>query len=151
MDFERRMDEELLQAVGDPHWHGTIVKRDDEKHFVLAPVLVPGEPDHQGDIVSHEEVEKAAHTFLADIRERDDDTDLMHRIDVKKEDVAIAESWVAPVDMQIGEHKVTKGTWLMGLTIKSETIWNMVKDGILTGLSIFGVGKRTQIEQAEQS
>ena len=145
------MDEEFLQAVGDPHWHGTIVKRDDEKHFVLAPVLVPGEADYQGDVITAEEIQKAAHTFLNDIRQRESDSDLMHRVEVNKEDVAIAESWVSPSDIDIGEHKIKKGTWMMGLTIKSETIWNMVKDGILTGLSIFGVGHRTPIEQAEHS
>ena len=145
-DLELRLDEEMLETVGDPHWHGTIIKRDDDKHFVLAPVLVPGQPDLQGDVITAEEIEKAAHTFLSEIRDRDDDTDIMHRIEVKKEDVAIAESWVAPINMEINDHEISKGTWMLGLTIKKDTIWNMVKDGILNGLSIFGIGKRTPVE-----
>lgn len=145
-DLELRLDEEMHRLTGEPHWHGPIIKRDEERHFVLAPVLVPGEPDFQGDVVSAEEIEKSAHVFLEEVRERDDDTDLMHRIEVQKEDAAVSESWIAPVDLEVGEHKIKKGTWLLGLTIKNGTIWNMVKDGILNGLSIFGVGRRETIQ-----
>ena len=89
--------------------------------------------------------------FVREIRKRKTDTDLMHRISINDEDVSVAESWIVKDDMEINKHKISKGTWMLGVTIKSDTIWNMVKDGILTGLSIFGVGKRTQIEQAEPS
>ena len=145
-DFQRRMDEEMLHVIGDPHWYGPIIKRDDEKHFVLAPVLIPDEVDLQNDIVTADIIEQAAHLYVADIRKRDKDVDLMHRIDVAYEDMELAESWIAPVDMDINGHTIKKGTWMMGLTIKSETIWGMIQDGITKGFSIFGVGKRTPIE-----
>ena len=148
------LDVDLKEAeriyLNEPHFHGTIIKSDPDKHFVLAPVLVPGEADRQGDVVSVEEIEKCAHMFLEDIRERPGDTDLMHRIEVKKEDVAISESYVALIDMEVAGHKIVKGTWMLGMSIKNETIWKMIQDGILTGLSIFGVGQRTLV-QAEQT
>ena len=151
----KKMDEldvDLKEAerlyFNDPHFHGIIIKGDPGDHYILAPVLVPGEPDLQGDVISAEEIEKSAHIFLEEIREREEDTDLMHRIQVTNEDVAIVETYVVRADTEISGHKIVKGTWMLGMSIKDDTIWKMIQDGKLTGLSIFGVGQRTLVAES---
>jgi hypothetical protein len=45
-----------------------IFKVDDEKHIVYGKALVPDRVDSQGDIVSKQDIETAAHNFLINIQ-----------------------------------------------------------------------------------
>lgn len=147
-ELDAELEDATSRYLNEPHFSGVIIKSDKESHFVLAPVLVPGEADHQGDVVTAEEIQKCAHLFMSEIKERESDADLMHRIEVSKDDVAIVESYLAPIDMEVGGHAIAKGTWMLGMQIVNDTIWKMIDDGILKGFSIFGVGNR-KIMQAE--
>lgn len=49
----------------------------------------------------------------------------------------IVESYVAPVDMEIGGQAVKAGTWLLGVRW-SEPMWKKIKSGERTGLSMYG-------------
>ncbi len=145
-EFEAAMqtdEQELLEKFGDGFTASDVLlKVDEENHFVLAPVLVPEEVDRQGDIISEEEIAKAAHQFLADMRERDADTDLQHKFDVNPEQIALVESYVTTVPIDFGNGKVVKsGTWLAGWEIRDPALWTSIVKGQLTGLSIFGVGE----------
>lgn len=53
----------------------------------------------------------------------------------------IVESYIAPVDMEIGTEKVKKGTWLMGV-VWSQKNWEQIQRGELTGLSLGGTAIR---------
>lgn len=106
----------------------------EEERFILCTVLAPEEVDLHEDIYSAEEIRKAQRKFMLKYQ----NIKLMHRKMLTSDEVAIVECYIAPCDMTIGEDKITKGTWMMGLHIMSDVIWDAVKNGELTGLSIGG-------------
>ncbi len=117
-------------------------KVDDEKRVVIGPVLVPDVEDSQGDTVSKEDVEEAAHTFMImsqEIQRQHNDEDT---------EVQVVESYIAPQDLELNGDTITKGTWMMGVHIPEsrDDIWSAVKSGDLTGFSIRGTGTREVIE-----
>jgi hypothetical protein len=57
----------------------------------------------------------------------------------------IVESYIAPVDMQIGEQTITKGTWMMGV-VWNPDVFAKVQDGSITGYSMGGSGTRLDSE-----
>ena len=116
--------------------HVPIVKA--EERFVLGVVLEPETEDAQGDIYSEDEVRKAAHRFLEEFG----GLGLMHRMRVNDE-VKIRESYLAPADFALGETRIKKGTWLLGVHVLSDAIWAQVQDGTLTGFSIGGSAQRS--------
>jgi DNA adenine methylase len=65
----------------------------------------------------------------------------MHRLAVNDQ-VTVLESYVAPVDFEIAGVPVKKGTWLLGVRVLSDELWEQVKDGKLTGFSIGGSARR---------
>ena len=126
-------------------YYQPIIKIDSAKHFVLAPVLVPETVDLQDEIVSSEEIEKAAHGYLVHSRR----TDLMHRIDIDESVAALVESYIVRTDTEINNTRVIKGTWLAGLEIRDPKLWSMIEAKTFTGLSIFGAARAEAEESAE--
>lgn len=109
-----------------------VVKRNDEKRIVYGPVLIPNEPDHDGDRVQPEKIEQVAHTF----NEKYGNIDLQHTLNnVGK----VVESYIAPMDLTFGDITVPKGSWMMGVRVSDEKAWEAVKEGRLTGFSIMGI------------
>ena len=109
----------------------------DDERYVLGVVLEPEVVDAQGDIYSAEEVRQAAHRFMEEFG----GLGLMHRFRVNGQ-VKVLESYLAPVDFDVGETEVRKGTWLLAVRILSDELWEQVKDGQLTGFSIGGSARR---------
>lgn len=58
----------------------------------------------------------------------------------------IVECYIAPVDFQIGDEQVKKGTWLLGCKWSSE-YFKKIECGELTGLSMGGSGKRIPVKE----
>ena len=119
----------------------------EEKQIAYAPALVPGLPDRDGDIVRSETIEQSAHDFLkkGDI----DAIDLEHDLNDGRGD--IIESWVLKQDREFvlpdGEEKTyPKGTWMLGVQFDGEA-WKSIKEGELTGFSIFGGGNQVALSQ----
>jgi hypothetical protein len=119
-----------------------VVKRNDEKQIVYGPVLIPGEPDHDGDVVSIDKIEQVAHDFA----EKYGNIDLMHSLNnVGK----MVETYLSPIDLTFGEITVPKGSWMMGVRVTDEESWEAVKSGALTGFSIMGI-RSTAIKSKEE-
>lgn len=110
--------------------------KDDAKRLVYGVVLTPGLRDSQGDVVSAEDIEKAAHRFLIDYRKHD----VQH--DERPAGVETVESWIAPCDMEIAGQPVLEGSWLMATHITDDAVWEKVGKGELGGYSIGGSGVR---------
>lgn len=108
-----------------------------DERFVLGIVLEPEVVDAQNDIYSADEVRLAAHRFMEEFG----GLGLMHRMRVN-DHVKVLESYLAPVDLVIGDAKVRKGTWLLAVRILSDELWEAVKSGALTGFSIGGSARR---------
>jgi hypothetical protein len=136
---EVRSEQELVKRATS-HDIRLIKSSSSEERFVLGIVLEPDVVDSQQDTYSAEEVRKAAHAFMADFAQ----VGLQHA-DVVTGKVSILESWIAPVDFTVGEEVVKAGTWVMGYRVKDDAIWEKVKSGALTGLSIGGSAIRTPI------
>jgi DNA adenine methylase len=114
----------------------------EDERYVLGIVLEPEVVDAQGDIYSAEEIRQAAHRFMEEFG----GLGLMHRMQVNGQ-VKILESYLAPVDFDLGGVRLRKGTWLLAVRILSDELWAQVKDGTLSGFSIGGSARKVP-EQA---
>lgn len=106
-------------------------------------VMAPDEVDLHGDTVSADEIRKACHNFNKFCSA----PNLFH---VTGTDLfEFSESFIAPVDFQMGERIVKAGTWLAVVQAHDETLWGMMKSGEINGLSIGAMGVSTPIEGEE--
>ncbi|MDO8945364.1 MAG: XkdF-like putative serine protease domain-containing protein [Desulfobacterales bacterium] len=115
-----------------------------EKRYVLGVVLEPNDgvdapmnPDTQGDVYSAGDIEKAAHKWMSEFL----NVGLMHA-ELAGRRIIPVESFVVPVDMELGEQKIIKGTWMIGAIIEDPEVWKAVKAGQLTGWSMGGFAVR---------
>jgi len=112
-----------------------ILKQGEELRLVLGIVLEPETVDLQEDIYSADEIRKTAHNFMADYHGQGNG--FMHNSKGEK-GLRIVESYLAPIDMVVNKEKIKKGTWLMGTMVLDDKIWEMVKNGKITGYSVGG-------------
>lgn len=110
---------------------GPIVKADAAKRIVYAPVLVPDEPDTDGDVVTAEKIEEVAHLWLEKYRNID--------IDHSLNNVAMpVESYIAPDDIEFSGGVVPKGSWMLAARVPEE-LWPQVVKGEWGGFSLMAV------------
>ncbi len=115
-----------------------ILKVDSARRQVGGYVLVPDLPDWQGDIVSKEEVEKAAHRFMKNLAMRNQTgsgTGLEHHS---------FDGIGYPIESFIdydGVHGVPNA-WFLKTQITQDDTWEAVKKGQIVGYSVGGNGKR---------
>lgn len=132
-----------------------IITKNEEKRLITGPVLVPDNIDLQDDIVSADEIEKAAHGYMIKLAYRDEPEFLkdlgfrnvdkagergFQHMDFSRK-MAVVETFIAPVDMVINGREITKGTWVMTMKVFDDEVWNLVKAGKITGFSIGGHSK----------
>jgi hypothetical protein len=118
---------------------GRILKADNESHFVTGIVYEPMVEDTDGDYMTAEEIEKAAHWFM----KHGGDVDIQHCFQ-KAEDVDVVESFVAKCDMEMEGQKVSKGTWIMTMEVTDAAVWDSITKGEITGFSMGGIGNFSQ-------
>lgn len=111
-----------------------------ELRYVLGVVLEPETVDGQGDVYSADEIRRTAWEYMANFR----NVGLMHKGLVNGK-VRLVESWIAPCDVTVDGTAIKAGSWLMGLHVVDDAIWQDVKTGKLTGLSIGGFAKRESV------
>ncbi len=109
-----------------------IVLKDLDRRIVYGPVLIPDVPDTDGDVVSADKVERVAHRFMEEYR-------LMEHMHTLKSVARPVESYIAPTDLDLGQSRVPKGSWVMGAKVVDDDAWNDVKSGKLTGFSVVAV------------
>ena len=106
-------------------------------------VLSPDEVDLHGDIYDATEVRKACHNFNTHCRK----ANLLHLFDT--ESFSIVESYISPVEMQMGETIIKAGSWLSVLQFNDDEIWEGVKSGDYSGVSIGGVAQAESLEEQD--
>ena len=106
-------------------------------------VLSPDEVDLHGDIYDATEVRKACHNFNTHCRK----ANLLHLFDT--ESFSIVESYIAPVEMQMGETIIKAGSWLSVLQFNDDEIWEGVKSGDYSGVSIGGVAQAESLGEQD--
>lgn len=123
-----------------------IVRKDgpEEERYVLGIVLEPlkemGAKDAQDDMYSADEVRKAAYLFMQEFG----NLGLQHQKYINGR-VKILENWITREDSVIDNQAVAKGTWLLGVRVVDDALWQAVKDGTITGFSIGGTATRTSV------
>ena len=116
------------------------MKMDEEQHLVYGIVLVPDIEDLQGDIVSKEDIEAAAHDYLVNSRL----IKAQHRAPT---DAEVVESYITQQDLPMGRGVAPAGSWIMVTKVHSNAMWAAIKKGDITGYSIGGMGTREQIQE----
>ena len=116
------------------------LKKEEEKRFVLGRVLVPNRIDLGNDVINKEETEKAAHQFMIN----EHAPGLIHKAYAK--DTYIVENYIAPTDFAVNGEEISAGTWIMGMKILNDEIWEAVKNNELNAYSIGGWAKKVPVE-----
>jgi len=102
---------------------------DEDERTATAAVLVPTELDHQADFLRPEAVER----FFSD----DVETGVMHAA-FPNEAATLERSEVIDEPETIGDEEFPPGTWVARRRYEDDELWQLVKDGVLTGFSIGG-------------
>lgn len=106
-------------------------------------VLSPDEVDLHGDVYDANEVRKACHNFNTYCRK----ANLLHLFDT--ETFSVAESYIAPVDMKMGETIIKAGSWVSVLQFNDDDIWEGVKSGDYSGVSIGATANAEELEEGQ--
>ena len=133
-EVEKQVDFELFIPI-----HKVEVKKaadGKEKRLVTGIALEPNVVDAQGQFVTREVIEKAAHNFL---REYNKSTEIgvMHKV-FGNVGIELVESFIAPVAYTLDSKSVKEGSWVVTVHVSSDTRWKDIKDGKLTGFSVGG-------------
>lgn len=142
--YKKDITEAELQKDGDDATYGKIqVAKALNEDLMQATfvVMVPDEADAHGDITSVDEVRKACHNF----NKYSMQANLFHL--AKTDTFEFCESFIAPVDMAIGDKLVTKGTWLCTVQCLDDGLWKLIKSGDVCGVSIGALASVEQIEE----
>lgn len=123
-----------------------ILKKHEEKRLVTGIILEPETVDGQGDVVGSEVIESAAHNFLSKYN-RETQMGLLHKM-FGEIGVELVESWISPMDMELGGEKVKEGTWMMTCRVLDDLVWSKIKNGGITGFSIGGTALVAAVQDA---
>lgn len=124
-----------------------ISKLDIEKQIVYGWASVVeknGVPvvDQQGDVISIDEIEKAAHKFLTDCRIAGD-SHITKGVGHLVESIVFSKDLQKALDIDLGQTG-----WFVGFKVTDDDVWNRVKKGELSMFSIGGTGSRKEIIDA---
>lgn len=123
-----------------------IAKVDDSKRIVIGVVYQPDVEDAHGDMMDAVEIEKAAHMFMEN--QHTYNIDKQHDLETDKG--YVVESYIAPCDMEMGDQTIIKGSWVAGVKVTDDETWEAIQKGEITGFSMWGVGKREEVEEDEK-
>ena len=103
--------------------------------FIVLEPTTEASPDLHGDVYTSVEVEKAADNFNRFCGQ----ANVQHSVDT--ENAVILESYVTPVEFTLDTGKIIQKSswvqnWFFPETDEGEVLWQGVKDGTFTGLSI---------------
>lgn len=123
-----------------------VIKLDKAKQIVYGVFLWPDKADHDGDVVSEEDIEKVAHQFLVDYR----DVDECHKEETIKADVVQSMiAWEDGIDFY--GKKLVKGAWFGAIKIHDLDVWNKVVSGEYEAFSVRISGIREPIPEKDKA
>jgi hypothetical protein len=139
-EFERRGGAEKLAKFMKTERRFRVVKAEEknDERYVFGVVLVPNEPDAQGDIYDEKEVEKACHSFLEHFGGK---IKIMHK-GQPVDGVIPIENYVTKQPEDWGTEVLPMGTWMLATRVKNDDVWQDVLDDTFTGYSMGGTALR---------
>jgi len=110
-----------------------------DEHLVYGEVYAPNRPDAQGEFMRAEEIKKMAHNFVR--KGRMSSIDVMHDNHVVP-GLCIVESYIA----KKGDPDFIEGSWVIGMHVPDETLWQQIKKGEINGFSMEAMINRDEQE-----
>lgn len=117
--------------------YAPIFKRDVKRRLVYSVIAESGMVDSQGDVMNAQTIEDMAHNFMMRFRSFDE------RHDWKPVDALPVESWVFKEDVTLYGQLIKAVSWVIGVKVFDDRIWQKVEGGLYKGFSIGGRGVRT--------
>lgn len=105
----------------------SIRRIDEERRIVYGEVYAPNTLDTYGEFMLPEDIEEMAHRFLK--------TDLSNSIDTNHDNVPNGSYPVESYIVRWDDPDFTVGSWVLGVKIPDDDIWNKVKSGDLNAYS----------------
>ena len=109
------------------------------ERIVYSAVAVPGEPDYDGEVLTPEEIQHAAHAYLRDYRVVDPEHTcaLGHCVEVG----VPVESYITTSAQSVKSFnnetiELPVGTWVIGIEVTDDKIMESIKRGEKTGVSL---------------
>lgn len=130
---------ENLSLLRLPEQKQRIVVKSEDKRLVYAEVYSPLHVDTDGEAMTQDEIEKAAHNFLASGNVRNIDV----RHNTKQSGCVIVESFMARKGDPDG---FIEGSWVMGVKVLPDDLWQKVLSGELNGFSFMGQVTRVPVK-----
>lgn len=121
-----------------------IRKIDEEKRLVYGIVYAPDEVDAHGDMMTADEIEKAAYRFMQ--ARRTTNVDKQH--DFQADEGFVAESWIVRQgDPVFPDEK--PGAWAVAIKVLSDETWQEIKEGKIQGISLAGVARVEEVNKSD--
>lgn len=117
----------------------TILAKADDEHLVFGVILEPDKPDVHRDQITAAEIAKAAHHYMIEGH----DVRVQHGTESVVGQAHVVESFIAPVDFEMGGQTIKAGSWVMGAHVPDPALWARIKSGELTGFSPKGPAWRS--------
>jgi hypothetical protein len=117
--------------------------KSDEKQMVYGIVYSPDEFDSQNEKTTAEEIEKASMDFMKNLRLANVDKE--HSFQSEK--ASVVESWIVKSDTDPFLKDAKKGSWCVAIHIEDKALWDEIKKGEITGLSMAGFAAKESIQE----
>lgn len=116
--------------------HAPIFKADEERRLVYGVISESDMVDAQGDVMSARTIEDMAHDYLIRSRKFDE------RHNWKAVAATLVESWIVREDTYLFGQLVKAVSWVIGVKVFDDMIWQKIKSGVYKAFSIGGKGVR---------
>ena len=113
-----------------------IIKTDESHKTVTFAVLVPDEPDYNGDVIDADEITKTAHNFAMNLWEKV--VNVNHEDGTDQPLVKIVESYILPMALDFGDDLLPWGTRMVALKFEDDDMYKDVLSGEYVGVSMEG-------------
>lgn len=116
----------------------------EERHICYGPVLIPEKDIYRNNgkqefyiNFSEESIQKMSQDFMKEYRQHE--VNLQHS-DEQASDVFVVESWLVEDPYKDKANylgfNVPKNTWMIGMKVNNDEVWNKIKSGELNGFSV---------------
>ncbi len=120
-------------------FYAPFVSKNNAERLVTAPVLVAGEPDSDGEVVSPEQIRRVATEFMEKYRL----VDVAHSFNAVGVPI---ESWILRKSEKINDIELPAGSWLMTVKVTDDKVWQGILSDQYVGLSITAVPSVATLE-----
>jgi len=115
--------------------------------YLYGACMVPNLIDRSQfrDYYDEDDVRQAARNYLVKSRA----AGFKHRAIFENDDVQLTQSFIAPMDMQIGKNNIPKGSWVTEFRLIHPEVIRMAKAGELAAFSIGGPSRKWRLEKRD--